>query len=348
MPVIKKVLIIRFSSIGDIVLTTPVVRAVKQQLGAEVHFLTKRQFRGIVDVNPYIDRVYAIDKRVGEVLVELQREGYDLVVDLHNNLRSLQVKWGLSRFWGGSKASTFHKLNAAKWLMVNAKIDRLPRRHIVDRYLDTVRHLGVSYDGRGLDYFIPEQEQVDLNLLAEAHLPDQPGLAGRLRRGQYLGLVIGAAHATKRLPLDALVALAQKLPKPVLLLGGPGDRENGTRIARADTGIISTCGAYSLHGSASLVQQAAGLITHDTGLMHIGAALRRPMVSVWGNTIPEFGMYPLFPQGEDQNTTLQVSGLSCRPCSKIGYAECPRGHFRCMREQPLDGIAEKAIRFLHG
>lgn len=344
--VTKKILIIRFSSIGDIVLTTPVVRAVKQQLGAEVHFLTKRPFRAIVDVNPHIDRVYAIDDRVGEVLPDLKKEKYDLIVDLHNNLRSAQVKWGLATWQPATRATTFHKLNLAKWLMVNMKVDRLPRRHIVERYLDTVRPLGVTYDGAGLDYFIPSGEQVDLALLAQAHLTGQPELATRLVEGRYVGLVIGAAHATKRLPADRLVALAQKLPKPVVLLGGAGDAETGAHIAGSTTGVINTCGDYSLHGSASLIGQSAGLITHDTGLMHIGAALRRPMVSVWGNTIPEFGMYPFFPQGEDQNTTLQVSGLGCRPCSKIGYAECPRGHFRCMRDQPLDLIATKVTRFL--
>lgn len=344
----KKILVIRFSSIGDIVLTTPVVRSLKQQLGAEVHFLTKQSFRAIVDANPYINRVFAIKDKVGEVLPELRQERYDLVVDVHNNLRSLQVKWGVSAVWRRPPSSTFHKLNLAKWLMVNAKVNQLPQRHIVDRYLDTIKRLGVTYDGAGLDYFIPQDEEVDLSLLASTQLANHPQLAERMKEGRYLGLVIGAAHATKRLPVEQLVMLAQKLPKPLILLGGPGDRERGAAIARSDTGILNTCGAFSLHGSASLVRQSAGLITHDTGLMHIGAALRRPMISVWGNTIPEFGMYPLFPQGEDQNTTMEVAGLSCRPCSKIGYAECPKGHFRCMRNQPLQVIAQKAKSFLNG
>ena len=343
----KKILIIRFSSIGDIVLTTPVIRAVKQQLGAEVHFLTKQQFRTIVDVNPHVDRVFAIKDRVGEVLAELKREPYDLVVDLHHNLRSLQIKWGLAGLQQRAKTSTFHKLNVAKWLMVNVKVDRLPRRHIVERYLDTVRPLGVAYDGAGLDYFIPNEEGVDLSVLAQARLLHKPLLAARLVAGDYLGLVIGAAHATKRLPVEQLVALAQKLPRPLLLLGGPGDKKDGDRIAEVVEGVVNTCGDFSLHGSASLIQQSAGVITHDTGLMHISAALRRPVVSVWGNTIPEFGMYPLFPEGQDQNTTMEVKGLGCRPCSKIGHAECPRGHFRCMRDQPLDSIAKTAIGFLN-
>lgn len=328
-----KVLIVRFSSIGDIVLTTPVIRAVKQQLNAEVHYLTKNSFRGILAHNPNVDKVYTINKKVGEVKAALQEEGYDYILDLHNNLRSRQVKWAV-----GAQSYTFDKINLEKWLMVNLKVDRLPDAHIVHRYMATAEPLGATYDGQGLDYFIPEEDEVAMGALLSANalgpVPAAP---------PYTALVIGAAHSTKRLPTHRLIELCQLLTGPVVLLGGSAEAEEGQVIADAGGAhVLNTCGKFNLNQSASVVRQARRVITHDTGLMHIAAAFRKPVISVWGNTIPEFGMYPFFPEGEGQNTTVQVEGLKCRPCSKIGYQSCPRGHFRCMEDIPLEAISRAA------
>ncbi len=323
-----KVLIIRFSSIGDIVLTTPVIRSLKQ-LGAEVHYLTKRSFRGMLDANPHVDKVYAIDKKVAEVRQELRGEGYDYVIDLHNNLRSLQVKWALS-----AKAYTFNKINYAKWLMVNWKIDRLPQVHIVQRYMAPAEKTGARHDGRGLDYFIPEEAEVDLAKWLQ--------FPGEDRR--FIAFAIGAAHATKRLPTDRIIELCNRLSVPVILLGGPAEKEEGEQIV-AESGhpqLVNGCGRFSLNESASVVRQAWKVITHDTGMMHIAAAFEKEILSIWGNTIPEFGMYPFYPEGVEKNTSVQVNGLSCRPCSKIGYKTCPKGHFRCMRDIPLEEVAALA------
>ncbi len=333
-----KVLIIRFSSIGDIVLTTPVVRCLKQQLGAEVHFLTKKGFRGILDANPYIAKVYTIQAKIGEIAEELKKEKYDWVIDLHHNLRSLQVKRLLRR-----PSRSFNKINLQKWLMVNFKWNLLPDRHIVHRYLETTKHLGIQYDGQGLDYFIPAAQEISLGSIAAVG-ELSPVQRTMLQKGDYVALVIGAAHATKRLPLAKLVAICQGINCPVLLLGGPDDRNVGEQIAdQAGAHVLNTCGQYSLHQSASLVRQSRLVITHDTGLMHIAAALRKPIVSVWGSTIPEFGMTPFYPEGMDHNTSVEVKNLSCRPCSKIGYAACPKGHFSCMANidlQKITSIAE--------
>ena len=327
-----KILIIRFSSIGDIVLTTPVVRGLQQQLGAEVHYLTKRRFRGIVDANPYISKVYAIDKKVSEVMAELKEERYDYVIDLHRNLRSAQVKWRLS-----AKAFSFDKINWEKWLLVNFKTNRLPEAHIVDRYMATVETLGVKNDGRGLDYFIPPEDEVAVGNLLATNV-----LAPQQEAPEYAAFVIGAAHNTKRLPTDKIISLCQQSPMPVLLLGGPDEADEGQQIADAAGGqVLNMCGKFNLNQSASIVRQAHKVITHDTGLMHIAAAFGKDILSVWGNTIPEFGMSPYYPEGISRNTTFEVKGLSCRPCSKIGYQECPKGHFRCMRDIPEEEVLKK-------
>lgn len=308
-----KILIIRFSSIGDIVLTTPVVRCLKQQVsGAEVHYLVKEQFCSVVEHNPYIDKVHTIREDVAEVIDELRSEKFDCVVDLHHNLRSARVKMKLH-----VPSSSFNKLNVQKWLAVNLKWNLLPKVHIVDRYMDTVKRLGVSNDGKGLDYFISPADEVDRSVLPQQH-----------RQG-FIAFVIGAQHYTKRLPPEKIKFICKKLSLPVILLGGPEDAQRGEEIAAGDEKIFNACGKFSLAQSASLVRQAEYMITHDTGLMHIAAAFKKRIYSVWGNTIPEFGMYPYMP-GEGSKI-IEVKNLYCRPCSKLGYNKCPQGHFRCMR-----------------
>ena len=326
-----KILVLRFSSIGDIVLTTPVVRALARQVpGAEVHFATKPAYRGLLEANPYVARVHLLGGSLRELVQQLKAEKFDYVVDLHHNLRTLLITRQL-----GVKSSSFDKLNWQKWLLVNTKIDRLPRVHIVQRYLAAAAPLGVHDDGQGLDYFIPADQEIDL-----ATLP-APFATG------YVAVAIGAQHATKRLPLEKLVELCQRLaPRPVILLGGPEDAPVAQAIMAAVSQekspssqvpkflIENGCGRYSLHQSASLLRQAELVVSHDTGLMHMAAAFGRPIVSIWGNTVPEFGMYPF----RTAYKVLEVKGLSCRPCSKIGFDKCPQGHFKCMREQrlPLD------------
>ena len=327
-----KILLIRFSSIGDIVLTTPVIRCLKQQLGAEVHYLTKQSFHTVLAANPHIDRIYTIQKKVKEVLTALKSEKYDVVIDLHHNLRSWQVKLGL-----GVKSYTFDKLNFEKWLMVNFKINRLPNIHIVDRYLATVKSLGVINDGKGLDYYISESDEFDVSHLTFdvqfPHPPILPFSHPPILSSSYVAFVIGAAHATKRLPTEKIISICKKIQHPIILLGGPEDADRGEIIVKeAGNHVINACGKLKLNQSASLVRQAWKVITHDTGMMHIAAAFNKDIISAWGNTIPEFGMYPYYPKGEDENITLEVKGLPCRPCSKIGYEKCPKGHFKCMWE----------------
>jgi len=329
-----KVLVIRFSSIGDIVLTTPVVRCLKQQRQAEIHFITKKPFESILTANPHIDKVFTIQKKVTEVLPELRAERYDYLIDLHRNLRSLQLKLLLK-----AKSYTFDKINWQKWLIVNFKINRLPNVHIVDRYLQTVASMGVSYDQAGLDYFIPKGQEIDIPTFFQEKKFAQPteGVP------PYIALVIGAAHATKRLPEEKLIELCRHIRLPVVLLGGPAEAPQGERIAaEAGAHVLNTCGALTLHQSASVVRQAWKVITHDTGMMHIAAAFRKTILSIWGNTVPAFGMTPHYPESLALNTTFEVQNLPCRPCSKIGFDACPKGHFQCLQNLSMPAIARLA------
>ncbi len=332
-----KILIVRFSSIGDIVLTSPVIRCIRQQTGAEVHFLTKETFKGILETNPYVAKVFTIRSRIGEVAEELRRERYDAVVDLHNNLRSWQLRVSMP----GTPFHSFDKANLRKWLMVRFKKMDSPIPHIVHRYLEAAQPLGVQDDHGGLDYFIPAGQEMDLREVSK-FFPLESKSAELVLRGAYFAFAIGAAHATKRLPAEKIAEICRRLDAPVILLGGPGDVVAAGRIVElcGAESVASACGTLSLHQSASLVRQAFRVIAHDTGLMHIAAAFQKEIISIWGNTVPEFGMSPYYPVDNAVfQQCIQVQGLACRPCSKIGFEHCPKGHFRCMQEISADAVA---------
>jgi len=321
---VVKFLIIRFSSIGDIVLTTPVIRCLKNQVdGAEIHYITKKQYSNVLEGNPYIDRLWLYNKNLGELLLQLQAENFDYIIDLHNNMRSLRVKSKLRK-----KSYSFNKLNFRKWLIVNLKINTLPDVHIVDRYLFTLKSFNVINDQKGLDYFLPVEKKDK----SDSFWDELPA--------KYIAMVIGAQHETKKAPAEILSAICDKVNLPVIIVGGKEDiplAESILKYAISPEKIWNTAGKLSLNQSASLVKSAELVISHDTGLMHIAAAFRKKIFSIWGNTIPEFGMYPYLPDPDSK--IFEVKGLPCRPCSKIGYQSCPKGHFKCMKEQNTEEVA---------
>lgn len=325
-----KVLIIRFSSIGDIILTTPVVRCLKlQQPATEIHYLTKATYRPLLQANPYIHRIHCFDEYMDTLIDTLKRAHFDYVIDLHHNLRTLQVKRALN-----TPAAAFRKLNIQKWILVNFKVDLLPDRSIVDRYMDTVKPLGIKNDGQGLDYFIPEEVHITSSDIPMSHW------AG------YVGCVIGGSYATKQLPAAQWRQLATLIPYPMMLLGGPDDRELGDQIAKDNTvKIYNACGKFSLNESAWLVKKAKVVVSNDTGLMHVAAAFKKPLISLWGNTTPEMGMFPYFGYNNLKSIVakdthiLENKNLNCRPCSKLGYTSCPRRHFNCMNKLDMNELA---------
>jgi ADP-heptose:LPS heptosyltransferase len=328
---LKKILLIRFSSIGDIVLTTPVIRALKSQLKCELHVLTKKQYAGIYRTNPFVDKVHFFEKELSEVLSELKTRQFDFVVDLQKNLRSLKIKRTLKR-----PSASFPKLNTQKWLLVNLKINKLPDVHIVDRYFEAVKTLGIVNDNKGLDFFIPD----------EAHI--KPIEIDQRFGKTYIAFAIGGQHFTKMMPAEKVASIISKLDYPVVLLGGKEDVLKGEEIKEVSENkvVLNAAGKLSLDQSASMIRQAAVVLTNDTGLMHIAAAFNKPIVSLWGNTVPQFGMYPYLPDAKSRSFIAEVSGLKCRPCGKLGFKKCPKGHFKCMLEQDEELIVQKTIGFL--
>ncbi|WP_430972471.1 glycosyltransferase family 9 protein [Sunxiuqinia rutila] len=318
-----KILIIRFSSIGDIVLTSPVLRCLKTQLPeSEIHFLTKKKHEDLLRANPYIDQLFLLQSNLTELTQQLQQENYDYIVDLHHNLRSQFIRRNLRK-----KTYSLHKLNIEKWLLVTLKMNLMPKIHIVDRMMNTVAPLGIRNDGLGLDYFIPEEEDYPLS-----HLPEE------FRQG-YVALVLAGSFYTKRFPAEKHLEVIAKTQLPFVLLGGKNELELARKIEEQTSGrVLNLCHQLSLNQSASLVKSARLVISNDTGLMHIAAAFQQKILSIWGGTIPDLGMTPYQPH--PQSRIFKVNGLSCQPCSKIGKAYCPKQHFRCMLAQDTTEMAQ--------
>jgi ADP-heptose:LPS heptosyltransferase len=328
----SKILVIRFSSIGDIVLTSPVLRCIKEQVpNVELHVLTKNQYANLYSSNPNVDQVHTWGEDNKKVLSELKDVSFDYVIDLHRNIRTAKIKSHLRK-----ESFSFPKLNIQKWLYVNFKWNLMPDVHIVDRYFDAVKALGVQNDQKGIDFYISI---------------DTEAFKKRFKTiDDYLVIAIGAQFATKIMPAEQMCEVLKDISLPIVIIGGPGDHEEGEKIKKLlpYQNIENTCGKLSIHESAQVVKEAELLITNDTGMMHIAAAFNLPIVSIWGNTVPDFGMYPYRPQDPNSYSIHEVEGLSCRPCSKIGFAKCPKGHFKCMVNQDVVGIKAQIAKFLEG
>lgn len=316
----KKYLIIRFSSIGDVVLTSPIIRSIKMQLpDAVLHYATKKAFGGIIEANPHVDKVYTIEKEIDEITDQLVAENYDFVIDLHHNLRTYRLKRQLK-----VPSAAFPKLNLKKFLLTQFKINQMPPVHVVDRYFEAIESLGIKNDGKGIDFYIPEKDIVNLSAFGI-----QP---------PYIAMAIGAQFATKRMPLDQLGRLISQINLPIVILGGPTDVQVAEELVNRFPHLINCCGKLNLNQSASVLKQSLKVVTHDTGLMHIASAFKLPIISIWGNTVPAFGMYPYLPE-DNSLVKIHEVDLKCRPCSKIGYNNCPKKHFNCMMQQDIRAIA---------
>ena len=296
-----KILVIRFSAIGDILLTFPIVESlVNKYPSAEIHFLTKPSNKPVLELLSSKVQPRFLQKSLGQTAKQLREERYDLVIDLHNNLRTfllqlLMMKWSWSRF---------RKLNFKKWLHTTFKWNTLPKVHVVDRYAQaaSVKPTAVNLVVNNTNLV----ESLPLN---------------------YVAWVLGATFSTKQYPLSKLIETIEFLDIPIVLLGGEKEMSMASSLQAHFPSLISFVGKTSLSEAALLLSKAKVVVTNDTGLMHLAAFYAKPMVCIWGNTVPAFGMYPY------QSAPVfhaQVSDLSCRPCSKIGHNTCPKGHFHCM------------------
>jgi heptosyltransferase-2 len=322
----QKILIVRLSSIGDIVLTFPVVAAIKSYFpGCQIDYVTKKQFATLLEACPGINQAFFFDQSLAQLRQQLDFKHYDAVFDLHHNLRTR-----LLLFACAAPVYRFPKNNIQKWLLTKFKVRPKQRKHVVERYLAPLQKFVNDWKplNAAFQYKIPIKAQFDI----EKRFSVKPKT--------YIAIAIGAQFATKRMPTDLLIQLIGQLRQPIVLLGGKEDLQTAELIIEncRQNELVSAVGETNIHESAWLVQNAKALLTHDTGLMHIGASFELPIHVIWGNTTRDFGMYP-YRLEQEEVFHYEVADLACRPCSKIGHQQCPKGHFDCMRKQDLKQIA---------
>jgi lipopolysaccharide heptosyltransferase II len=337
-----KTLVIRFSSIGDIVLSTPLLRVLRTRFPqGQIDYVTRTEYAELVKSNQNLNHTYEFDARerfegLRALKKKIRDERYDLIVDIHDSLRSKYL-----RSLRGPKRVVVDKRVLERSMLVNLKKNLYKEVvSVVDRYIEPLSDLGVHNDAKGL----------------ELHIPDDVlfGVSGKIaalklnRFEKVVGLCPGARHFTKRWPADRFArvgaAFAQKMDAKILLFGGAVDApicnqicwdiNNQAGVERA----TSLCGQLKLLETAAAMEYCDVIVTNDTGLMHIAVAMHKKLVAVFGSTVREFGFFPYDPKA----IVLETQGLVCRPCSHIGRSECPERHFKCMSEIDPDQVFSRA------
>ncbi len=309
---LKKVLIIRLSSLGDILLSTPLIRTLKEKYPQlEIDFLLKKEYKDTLNYNPYLKDVfvYSSEKNELEQLIEyLRRKNYELIIDLQNNLRSKKIN-SLLR----APKLKFDKGDLEKLLLVYLKINRLKDAPPIPvRYSNILKEFNL--DNKGLDLFT--------NRTPSPIFEDNQ---------KYIGFCPGSRHFTKMWPKEYYIQLGNILKNEnfnVVLFGGKDDKEICDEIAS------QVQGAYDLSNNDDILQTAAdmkickAIACNDSGLMHAACAVRVPVLVFFGSTVREFGFTPYM----NRNIILENNSLTCRPCTHIGKSYCPKSHFKCMFE----------------
>jgi len=336
----EKILVIRLSSVGDIILTSPLLRVLRAKFpGARIDYLVKSEYAELVKFNPHVSNVIQLASgtqgELAKLKTDIHNAEYDCILDLHNSLRS---RW-LRTFSGARIVRVVNKRAVRRLALVKWKKNFF--RTIVpvaDRYLETAASLGVENDGEGLEIHVPEE----IRLLTESKL-------SRISSGPaaaVVGLVPGARHFTKRWPQERFVEIGVQIAKmrsaKLLLFGSKEEELVCSDIAQLINSASGSGAAINLAGKLSLLETAVAfdtcsvVVTNDTGLMHLAAARKRKVVAIFGSTVKEFGFFPY----GTENIVLENTGLACRPCTHIGRATCPLGHFNCMNQISAEEVLQ--------
>lgn len=313
---LNKVLIIRFSSLGDVLLTTPLIRTLKKQYPhLIINYLVKPAYMDVLAGNPYLNEIIVFNKdNSDEISSSIKKDNYDIIIDLQNNLRTriLTLKLGIP-------VKRFNKRTLSKFLLVKFKINLLKdAQQIPVRYSQAA---GISLDDEGLNYFAPESLHKNSN-------------------EKIIGFAPGSKHFTKRWTPEYFIELGRKLNEDgykVLLLGGKDDKEICENISNDLMNVENCCNDNNLEFTFNNMKRCQVIVCNDSGLMHTACAANVPVVALFGSTVKEFGFTPY----RNKNLILENNLLSCRPCSHIGRSECPEGHFKCLLDLTPDLVFEK-------
>lgn len=312
-----RILVIRFSSIGDVLLTAPALVSLRAAIHGpcEIHFLTKSTMRPVAEgFGALVDGIHTIDRATSEVTEVLKAAEIDYIVDLHSNVRSRAIKRAI-----GCVAFTLKKENLAKWMLVRGWQKR-PVAHIVERYIDAFRG---AFGANTPDAWPA--------IFESAVLPSGFDRSA----GPWELIAVGAAHTGKQMPLklmQSLILQAQANGHRTVLIGGNGDAETGGILSKGfDDSVVDLVGKTSIGESAALIRAAERAYSGDTGMMHLAAAMGTPVTSIWGCTRPSLGMSPWRPT-DGSIAILPERRDPMRPCSKLGNHCRFNGESECMHQ----------------
>lgn len=308
-----RILLIRFSSIGDIVLTTPIIRCLHEQLDADVDFLTKKKFKDLLHNNPKINKIYFPGEDFNQLICRLKENKYDYIVDLQNNIRSFKIRSGL-----GIKSFTYSKNRFKRFMLLKFGVDA-QKNHVVDRYFRSITELKVTNDEKGIDFYTNKAPNFNL-------------------KQDYISWVIGGTYESKRLSPKQISEVISKLDFPVCLLGSKTEKSISSEILKLSQShtIYDFCGETSIEESAFLISKSILVLSNDTGMMHIASAYDIPIISFWGCTKPSLGFYPY--KANNKSVEL-ITPLSKKPCSKHGK-KCNFKKEGCIKEISPEKIYE--------
>jgi lipopolysaccharide heptosyltransferase II len=346
--VLTKTLIIRLSSVGDIVLSTPLPRLLRQRFPhCQIDYLTRSEYADLLRHNPHLSHLLEFPS--GGTFRDLHRlrerilaSRYDLIIDLHDSLRSRYLTFGTA------PVTRVNKRKLARWVLVHLKFDLYDylggHRDVADRYIETIAQLGIRDDGQGTEIFIPAE--------AVKHAEELLPRAGETPIPPIVGICPSARHATKQWPAERFSATAAALARETggmcILFGSAGEVARCKEILMnikqdlPDAAVLDLSGQLTLLETAAAMDRCAVVITNDSGLMHLAAARQRKIVAIFGSTTEQLGFFP--PRA--RSVVLENTTLRCRPCSHIGRAHCPKKHFRCMVDISAPQVIEAARRQL--
>ena len=326
-----RILCVRFSSIGDVLLTTPLVRALhRRHPDAELYFVTKQAMAPLVVENPHLTQVIELGakERIADLARRLRVLRPTHALDLHGSLRSTALRWLVPCRWSG-----YSKRKFARTTLIATKINIYGKPvPVAERYFEAARDLDVQPDGGPPEFFFAPAARAHMaHWLAEVGLDPKP----------FAVIAPGAAHTTKRWPIPHWQALTDRLRQlgyGVVAVGGPQDR---ALVDALGTRVINVAGEFTLQETGACLARAAVLVSGDTGVMHMASGVGTPVVALFGPTVEPFGFFPY-----TKRATVLERDLSCRPCSAMGTERCPLGHHRCLQDILPDQVADAVQRLV--